>query len=1713
MAAGKKKSKSGGASGAATAQQAGTKASKQTAFAGVLFRRNLLNLKIERLLQQIEIPKTEISKIEPTLHEVYKLLQECPEREFGLEKFGEQFDENLFHLYNDYSEDKTPARTFASSGREREEANATSNKNKTFHFTAPKRIEVVGSFLLKTMVKKQVDLAVFLPENLFQSKDHVNYRYADKRTAYLAVLYQFLCEKLQPSEGADSTKNPERTKHLNVEYIDGNLYRPVIVLTTNNWKLRILGTVENEVKFPDMKLQLWKNGLRPKFDVPSVTAHHRNVEQYLPATPFYNSLLLEDLYATRVLHLQHQAIEQTPELKYAILLLKRWLIVRDLSEELHCPIGILACHVVLGGGNNTTSGGAGAVVGNVLGATATGSKKNSSLLKLRDPMQIFKACLNFIVKQQEKYEEIRNSIVEKILTAEETEAKGSTRTAGTAGKTETEAENKTMLEADRVKKAQEREDRKARFSELLNELPEDSVFQQIPKHHFDGSGGCLQQLKNNGGLSSKNANAGSAAVTAVASLEELLQADHTKKSSGAMSGAKSTNSAAGAGSSSGKKGQPKETSVEQGMRLTKVRFLNLFVGELNIFQKFPLPLLEELAFEAKLTLKTLDSSDVVIGGGPASTARATKPNDFAFEQTFSVLQRPEFHWDQKIVLDLPETGSTCLNRSARLHDDHGVGQRKGRTAAQEISSEPSDIDQKLSASSSSEAPESVQAVEKAVTLLRKGLGQSRLWRVFVRFCNGTSPQPENREINDEKISANNKKRRTNNRLQAIIGLKLQFPREAEKKILRGPSADDSANVKKWQQLWPAKNLEVRRFRDGKIQQCAVFSDKERPLSIQIVDALLEKHFPTNVLVDDERTTSKNITQVDGKDENTNVSTSKNTKSKKRGKQVDVVLDSTTSASTSPSTSTAPAVVPCRRPLARRCDLGPEPVSAHKHALGLACWKDFEELKDMLLNNTEMELPLQISRVLPSSKGFSYNYAEVVDPSALVEAAITAVLGKDQTSLAQATRPDTITFQNSEKFLEHVIIEFEWSALWPRDSEQAIQVFQGAFLLEIKKQLEETKQVRAEVGTEFVLDGATTRRADDVFKTLPNANALRTAPSQQQASTSSTSIPRAFLDVIFPNRIFRIRIFYPYAPSVTENARFLTFGAQVKSKDIMDVLRVHEKKDQNSTDAGSLKAATETDGTGGAEDAGGSEAKDDQSLPGDMKEAEEQGLCSAEEIHANNLLADAHDRLHELREKWWRPKIRQAFHTLALQQPNFCKTLQLVKRWLAAKLLLTADGGSTTSSSQQRYEDFFEHLTAFVFSQASSKTCFAGLPTSANAGFARFLWTVVHVLTGESLLVLEDFGFAPPEVEGAETGLAQVGLSANTTNHFNPSTEQTQLTEEQLQLLQNSYERRRGNNNTSGGSSSSSSCNLVYCLVTRYDPHGVFLQVPGQSYLAKLKEHAVEGLQLLKEHSFNTTGEIFPAATTWSPPGASSSSSPVGLSSPEQNTTPHNPAAKRRKTTSSIDDAAKVLSVLDEENNKLPGSTATFQLCRQLLASPRPEKFDLQIQIFPFKRKQAQALNRTHPFFTDCCAELLKEVGSSFVEKMKQKYGSWATFYFANNSRTSSAAVRVVEESKASAASMTIAVEWRMEAFEQSGLTTSQTDEEQHYDVDQKMNSRSAKNMNSASTKLNKANTLKRLMSRGCSYGAGSAAALPDTDQLLNDVKMWLHGIPHRVVFA
>lgn len=215
-------------------------------------------------------------------------------------------------------------------------------------YSKPARINVVGSYVLKTMVKSDaalaVDMTVTIPASILQEKDYLNYRYFYKRAYYLSCI------------AAGLQETADENFKLQFEYLNGNSLQPILVMKLGTgdvakgkkFDIHIL-PVAPEGFFKDTKLRPEKNAIRPK-DAPSEEAPSN-----LPPTPFYNATLQSDCTTGKYNTLFYQASNKASGFQEACILGRIWLRQRGFGSSLskggfgHFEWAALTALLLLGG--------------------------------------------------------------------------------------------------------------------------------------------------------------------------------------------------------------------------------------------------------------------------------------------------------------------------------------------------------------------------------------------------------------------------------------------------------------------------------------------------------------------------------------------------------------------------------------------------------------------------------------------------------------------------------------------------------------------------------------------------------------------------------------------------------------------------------------------------------------------------------------------------------------------------------------------------------------------------------------------------------------------------------------------------------------------------------------------------------------------------------------------------------------------------------------------------------------------------------------------------------------------------------------------------------------------------------------------------------------------------------------------------------------------
>uniref|UniRef100_A0A8C3CG05 Nucleolar protein 6 n=1 Tax=Cairina moschata TaxID=8855 RepID=A0A8C3CG05_CAIMO len=320
-----------------------------------LFHSSLLRLQIEELLKEVTLKETKKKKIDAFLHEINSLLSAIPET-------SESDLTDQSWLPGDV---KVPFLQvpFDVKGK--------------FRFLPPAQLSVVGSYLLGTCIKPEinVDMAVTMPREIFQDKDNLNQRYHRKRALYLAhIAHHFSKEKLFGS--------------VKFAYMNSSHLKPILLLRPQGkdeklvtvrlhacpapgfFKLSRFHPSKNNVRtawFMEQSApkegRAWAGGARgcslhlelgslqpfsasQRLVVGSNTLPSPCTGAPEPPTPHYNNSILCDTVLLSHLQFLSSAATDFPGMKDGIALLKVWLNQRQLSKGLGCFNGFLVSMLV-----------------------------------------------------------------------------------------------------------------------------------------------------------------------------------------------------------------------------------------------------------------------------------------------------------------------------------------------------------------------------------------------------------------------------------------------------------------------------------------------------------------------------------------------------------------------------------------------------------------------------------------------------------------------------------------------------------------------------------------------------------------------------------------------------------------------------------------------------------------------------------------------------------------------------------------------------------------------------------------------------------------------------------------------------------------------------------------------------------------------------------------------------------------------------------------------------------------------------------------------------------------------------------------------------------------------------------------------------------------------------------------------------------------------
>ncbi|KAG0170588.1 hypothetical protein DFQ28_001908 [Apophysomyces sp. BC1034] len=272
-----------------------------------LYKSNMFKLEIDELLAEINIHYEKHVSLQKALHYLKEIFDGIPDgNEMLLDTFQATMQKKA-KIVVPFSKPHPPA-----------------DAQYKFKFQKPAAMHIVGGYALKSITKTKeafnVDVAVEMPSEIFQEKDHMNNRYFHKRSCYLVVL-------------AKAIKDSKKNFHLEFSTFNGDSRKPILLVKPSGDKsdvdftkarcvIRILPSIASDV-FRVQRLAPGRNNVRSKEES---DAHA------LQPTPQYNASVLMDATYTTNLAFLYQHSKSTPAFKDAILLAKIWLFQRGLAK-------------------------------------------------------------------------------------------------------------------------------------------------------------------------------------------------------------------------------------------------------------------------------------------------------------------------------------------------------------------------------------------------------------------------------------------------------------------------------------------------------------------------------------------------------------------------------------------------------------------------------------------------------------------------------------------------------------------------------------------------------------------------------------------------------------------------------------------------------------------------------------------------------------------------------------------------------------------------------------------------------------------------------------------------------------------------------------------------------------------------------------------------------------------------------------------------------------------------------------------------------------------------------------------------------------------------------------------------------------------------------------------------------------------------------------
>ncbi|XP_004372388.1 nucleolar protein 6 isoform X1 [Trichechus manatus latirostris] len=279
-----------------------------------LFHSSLLRLQVEELLKEVRLSEKKKERIDAFLREVNQRILRVPS----------------------IPETELMDQTWLPAGVRVPLHQVPFTVKGCFRFLPPVQVTVVGSYLLGTCIRPDinVDVALTMPREILQDKDGLNQRYFRKRALYLAHLAHHLAR--DPLFGS-----------VRFSYNNGCHLKPSLLLRPQGRDERLVTVRLHPCPPPDFfrpcRLLPTKNNVRSAWYQGQSPPGDGSPE---PPTPHYNTWVLQDTALESHVQLLSAVLGSAPGLKDGVALLKVWLRQRELDKGLGGFSGFLVSMLV-----------------------------------------------------------------------------------------------------------------------------------------------------------------------------------------------------------------------------------------------------------------------------------------------------------------------------------------------------------------------------------------------------------------------------------------------------------------------------------------------------------------------------------------------------------------------------------------------------------------------------------------------------------------------------------------------------------------------------------------------------------------------------------------------------------------------------------------------------------------------------------------------------------------------------------------------------------------------------------------------------------------------------------------------------------------------------------------------------------------------------------------------------------------------------------------------------------------------------------------------------------------------------------------------------------------------------------------------------------------------------------------------------------------------